>query len=186
MDIRQLPNPPIQVESPLAQMTANERWISRFVEALCRPWIRRTGLHRKKFLIMPRMWTIALYLTLVIVPVLCSPVDVPYSTFSNNVIFTPPSQYTDPRVLYPRTLELQDGTLLATWENYSPEPPLVYFPIYQSNDHGKTWAEVSRVKDTVNSWGLRYQPHLFELRQPFGDFAVGTVLLFREQYPNEP
>ncbi len=51
------------------------------------------------------------------------------ATFSRKVIFAPPANYTDPRVLYPRTVELADVTLLATWENYSPEPPAVYFPI---------------------------------------------------------
>ncbi|KAL2148182.1 hypothetical protein VTH82DRAFT_7463 [Thermothelomyces myriococcoides] len=49
-------------------------------------------------------------------------------TFSQRVIFTPPEDYTDPRVLYARTAQFQDGTLLATWENYSPEPPPVYLP----------------------------------------------------------
>jgi hypothetical protein len=112
-----------------------------------------------------------------------SPSDTPYSVFSNSVIFTPPSRYTDPRVLYARALELRDGTLLATWENYSQEPPLVYFPIYQSTDHGKTWTEISKVQDVVNNWGLRYQPHLFELRQPFGDFPVGTIVLSGNSIP---
>ena len=113
------------------------------------------------------------------------PSETPYSIFSNSVIFTPPSNYTDPRVLYARTLELQDGTLLATWENYSPEPPRVYFPIYQSDDHGKTWAEISKVQDTANNWGLRYQPHLFELRQPFGEFPTGTIILSGNSIPKD-
>ncbi|KAJ3892944.1 BNR/Asp-box repeat protein [Lentinula edodes] len=56
-------------------------------------------------------------------------------------IFVPPSTYTIPRTLYARTLLLEtDGdetdVLLATWENYSPEPP--YFPIFQSTDGGST------------------------------------------------
>jgi len=115
--------------------------------------------------------------------VLALPADAPYATFTNTVIFTPTSQYTDPRVLYPRAIELQDGTLLATWENYSPEPPLVYFPIYQSTDHGRSWSELSRVKDMVNNWGLRYQPNLLELRQAFGSFPAGTVLLAGNSIP---
>lgn len=39
----------------------------------------------------------------------------PFSTFSQNTIFVPGANYTDPRVLYARTVELDDGVLLATW-----------------------------------------------------------------------
>jgi len=106
-----------------------------------------------------------------------------YTTFSNRVIFTPASNFTDPRVLYARTVELSDGTLLATWENYSPEPPIVYFPIYESTDHGASWHEISRVRDTVNGWGLRYQPFLFELPQAVGKFPAGTIVLSGNSIP---
>ncbi len=44
-------------------------------------------------------------------------------------------------------------TLLATWENYSPEPPAVYFPIYESKDAGVSWSLISKVADQVNGWG---------------------------------
>lgn len=71
----------------------------------------------------------------------------PFSTFSNVTIFVPPTNYTDPQVLYARTVELENGVLLATWENYSPEPPLVYFPIFSSIDGGETWHEISKVND---------------------------------------
>ncbi|KAK3941308.1 glycoside hydrolase family 93 protein [Diplogelasinospora grovesii] len=107
------------------------------------------------------------------------------STFSNKVIFTPPTNYTDPRVLYSRTVELLDGTLLATWENYSPEPPLVYFPIYQSKDAGQTWSEIGKVTDQVNGWGLRYQPFLYELPEEFGGFPAGTVLCAGNSIPTD-
>ena len=79
----------------------------------------------------------------------------PFSTFNNTVVFVPPANYTDPRVLYARTVELEGGVLLATWENYSPEPPLVYFPIFKSVDGGESWKEISKVTDQVNGWGLR-------------------------------
>lgn len=75
------------------------------------------------------------------------------TTFSRRVVFTPPSNYTTPRVLYARTAQFKDGTLLATWENYSPEPPPVYFPIFQSTDGGYSWNEISRVQDTANGYG---------------------------------
>lgn len=107
------------------------------------------------------------------------------TTFDNNVIFVPPTDYTDPRVLYARTAELtlNDNTLLATWENYSPEPPLVYFPIYKSVDHGVTWEYISNVTDEVNGWGLRYQPFIYELPVDFGGYKAGTVLVAGNSIP---
>jgi hypothetical protein len=105
--------------------------------------------------------------------------------FNNRVIFTPPSNYTDPRVLYARTAELPDGTLLATWENYSPEPPLVYFPIYQSKDSGASWKQISKITDQVNNWGLRYQPDLYVLPRAFGGLPAGTVLAAGNSIPTD-
>ncbi|CAK7222369.1 hypothetical protein SBRCBS47491_004843 [Sporothrix bragantina] len=110
----------------------------------------------------------------------------PATTFNNKVIFTPPNTYTSPRVLYPRTVQLRDGTLLATWENYSHEPPAVYFPIYQSIDNGSTWAEISHVTDqTPQGWGLRYQPFLYELPADIGSFKAGTVLCAGNSIPTD-
>ena len=89
-------------------------------------------------------------------------------------IYSPPSTYKIPRVLYARTLLTSEKTLLATWEDYGPEPP--YFPIYESKDDGNTWSEIGRVKDQKNGWGLRYQPFLYELSEEFGEFPAGTIL----------
>ncbi|KAF5389645.1 hypothetical protein D9757_004137 [Collybiopsis confluens] len=69
---------------------------------------------------------------------------------TNVTIFKPPSTYKIPRTLYARTLLLESNVLLATWENYSPEPP--YFPIFRSTNGGSTWTEFSRVNDLVNGW----------------------------------
>ncbi|EAQ88275.1 hypothetical protein CHGG_04894 [Chaetomium globosum CBS 148.51] len=106
-------------------------------------------------------------------------------TFTERVVFTPPDNYTDPRVLYARTAQFEDGTLLATWENYSPEPPPVYFPIFRSTDGGYSWKEISRVQDTANGLGLRYQPFLYILDEPFGDFPKDTVLLAGSSIPTD-
>jgi hypothetical protein len=89
-------------------------------------------------------------------------------------IYSPPSSYKIPRVLYARTLLTSDETLLATWEDYGPEPP--YFPIYESKDEGRTWSEIGRVKDQKFGWGLRYQPFLYELPEEYGGFPAGTIL----------
>ncbi|KAK7745882.1 hypothetical protein SLS53_002600 [Cytospora paraplurivora] len=113
------------------------------------------------------------------------PRDDNITTFSDEVIYTPPSDYNTPKVLYARTAELTHSgdVLLATWENYSPEPPLVYFPIYRSDDHGLTWEHISNVTDQVNGWGLRYQPFLYELPEDFAGYAAGTVLLAGNSIP---
>jgi len=109
----------------------------------------------------------------------------PFSTFSNTTVFVPPSNYTTPRVLYARTVELEGGVLLATWENYSPQPPLVYYPIFKSIDGGETWEEISKVTDQVNDWGLRYQPMLYELPEAIGGFEAGTVLVAGNSIPED-
>ena len=75
-----------------------------------------------------------------------------------------------------------------------------YFPIYRSTNGGQTWTEISRVQvswqmnllenradrqDTVNNWGLRYQPQLYVLPQAMGGFAAGTVLLAGNSIPGD-
>jgi hypothetical protein len=106
-----------------------------------------------------------------------------FPTFNNNTIFQSPPNYTVPGTLYARTLELPDGSLLATWENYSPEPPLVYFPIYKSTDGAVTWHEISHVTDQVNVWGLRYQPFLYLLPEPIGELPANSILLAGNSIP---
>ncbi|KAK6084881.1 bnr asp-box repeat domain protein [Seiridium cupressi] len=105
----------------------------------------------------------------------------------NKVIFSPPfnAGWTDPRVLYARVVSLSTGALRATWENYSPEPPLVYFPIYRSTDGGVSWTSIGKVTDTVNDWGLRYQPFLYELPQAIGNYARGTILAAANSIPTD-
>lgn len=109
----------------------------------------------------------------------------PFSTFDDVTVFAPPADYIIPRTLYARTVLLEHGELLATWENYSPENGShhVYFPIYKSVDGGETWKHISNVYDQVNGWGLRYQPFLYELPEAFGGFAAGTVLLAGNSIP---
>lgn len=102
---------------------------------------------------------------------------------SQTTVFSPPANYTTPKVLYARTVELADGTLLATWENYSPEPPMVYYPIFQSKDAGTTWSEISRVEDQVNGWGMRYQPFLYIAPAEIGGYPIGTIFCAGNSIP---
>ncbi|KAJ5080921.1 hypothetical protein N7456_013631 [Penicillium angulare] len=98
------------------------------------------------------------------------------TTFTDNTVFIPDADYTSWKTIYGRSLQLPDDSLLMTWEDYPPEPPLVYFPIYRSIDGGATWSEYSRVQDTQNDWGLRFQPFLYELQNSWGSYAAGTIL----------
>ena len=107
------------------------------------------------------------------------------TTYSSKVIYDPGSSYRTPRTLYARNAVLTDGSILATWENYSPEPPNVYFPIYQSGNDGYTWTALSNVTDTQNGWGLRYQPFLYVLPAAIGGYAAGDLLLAGNSIPSD-
>ncbi|KAJ5409037.1 hypothetical protein N7509_002920 [Penicillium cosmopolitanum] len=95
----------------------------------------------------------------------------PWSTFAENVIYQPDSKNS---VLYPRQVELSDGSLLATASFAGDKTP--YFPIFQSADGGATWSWISNLTDQVNGLGMSAQPALAELPFAVGDFPAGTVL----------
>ncbi|KAH6694061.1 Sialidase [Plectosphaerella plurivora] len=99
------------------------------------------------------------------------------SDFTNNVVFRPGPDYTSWGTIYGRSLQISDGSLLVTWENYPPEPPLMTFPIWKSDDGGVSWYSYRNVSDQVHGWGLRYQPHLYMLQNDIGDFPAGTIIL---------
>ncbi|KAI9730552.1 MAG: hypothetical protein M1834_005793 [Cirrosporium novae-zelandiae] len=108
-----------------------------------------------------------------------------FDTFDPVTVFTPPSDYNSPYVLYARTVQLTNGDLLSTWENYSPEPPLVYFPIFKSTDGGETWTHISNITDQANGWGMRYQPDIFQLTEAIGDYPSGTILCAGNSIPTD-
>jgi hypothetical protein len=88
--------------------------------------------------------------------------------------------------MYPRVLKIKkhegsEGYLLATFEHYMNREPS--FPIYRSTDNGETWSLLSEVEDTKNKFGMRYQPHLFELPQQVGEFPAGTILCAGNSIP---
>ncbi|KFY70376.1 hypothetical protein V499_09219 [Pseudogymnoascus sp. VKM F-103] len=115
-----------------------------------------------------------------------NPVPAAWSTFSNNLVFQPGSDYTSWRTIYARSLQLPDWSLLMTWENYAPEPQTkAWFPIYRSTNGGATWSSYSVIRDTVNGWGLRYQPHLHLLKTEFAGFPAGTILAAGASVPSD-
>ncbi|KAL2062319.1 hypothetical protein VTL71DRAFT_6585 [Oculimacula yallundae] len=108
------------------------------------------------------------------------PSSINWPTFSNVKIFGPGNNYNAPGVLYPRTARI-GNTLFATAENYNPFPP--YSPIYKSTNGGLSWTWVADVKDTVNGWGLTWEPHLYVLPQAIGAYPAGTLLLAIDSVP---
>ncbi|PNS20679.1 Non-structural maintenance of chromosomes element 1 [Sphaceloma murrayae] len=113
----------------------------------------------------------------------------PVQTYSGVVIYQPPANYTEPRTLYARTLEIKErgrNVLLATWENYLPDNnPNPYYPVYESLDNGKSWKERSRLYDQVNGWGARYQPFIYELPENLGTFKKGDILIAGNFIPQD-
>ena len=83
----------------------------------------------------------------------------PYGYFVNNTIYTPIGNES---ITYPRHVELQDGTILATASLRGRRSPAA-LPIFESKDGGASWKWVSDVEDQVNGWGLGAHPALTEL-----------------------
>ncbi|CAE7026043.1 hypothetical protein CFE70_003702 [Pyrenophora teres f. teres 0-1] len=96
----------------------------------------------------------------------------PWGLFTNNTIFQPTG---NDFVSYPRYVELQDGTIIATVRFSGPSPD--YLPIFKSKDGGASWKHVSNITDTVNHWkGVIGHPALVELTEPMGGYDAGTIL----------
>ena len=95
----------------------------------------------------------------------------PFSLITKNTIFAPRSGQ---RTVYPRHVELQDGTLLvaSTLSGNTPS----FFPVFESKDGGISWKWISNITDQVNGWGMPAQPALMELLEPIGGYGIGTIL----------
>jgi hypothetical protein len=50
------------------------------------------------------------------------------------------------------------------------------FPVYRSTDGGTSWTKASAITDTVNGYGMRWNPQLYELPAALGNLPAGTVL----------
>lgn len=106
--------------------------------------------------------------------------------WSSQVMYSSPAGSPNQGSLYARALRLEhsgsaNGTMLATFEQYVTGTPV--FPIYRSTDSGRTWSKLSDVQDTVNGWGLRYQPFLYELPVAVGSYPAGTILAAGNSIP---
>lgn len=108
----------------------------------------------------------------------CSSAPQPFGFFVNNTIYQPIRRES---LTYPRFVELEDGTILAT-ASMSGSTPV--FPVFESKDGGASWKWISDVADTVNGWGMTAQPALAELTEPLGGYAKGTILASGNSWSN--
>jgi len=122
---------------------------------------------------------VALLTAAALVLAVCAPAQA--QTSSVQTVFTPTAAagYVNPGVMYARALTLQhngsaNGTMLSTFEVYTNSTP--YFPVYQSTDGGHSWSYLSRVTDTVNGFGMRWNPQIYELPAALGKLPAGTLL----------
>ncbi|MBE8522420.1 RICIN domain-containing protein [Amycolatopsis sp. H6(2020)] len=104
-------------------------------------------------------------------------------TSGPTTIFQPTAAagYVNPGAMYARSITLHhngeaNGTLVSTFEVYRSAGAPV-FPVYRSGDAGKNWTYVSQVTDTVNGYGMRWNPEIHELPAPLGTLPAGTLLV---------
>jgi hypothetical protein len=95
----------------------------------------------------------------------------PWSYFTNNTIYQTTGEES---ATYPRFVELQDGTIIATTSLSGHSPN--YFPVFESTDGGASWEYISQLRDAVNGWGFSAQPALAVLTEPMGGYEAGTIL----------
>lgn len=113
--------------------------------------------------------------------------------FGPVTLYQPPADRPAPGTLYARAVRLsaapgshqedQPRILLATFEQYVDTMPV--FPIFRSEDDGRTWDQHSSVHDTQNGWGMRYQPFLYQLPRPFAGLPSGAVLCAGNSIPDD-
>src|SRR3954447_19990541 len=109
-------------------------------------------------------------------------------TSTVKTVFAPGSGYVNPGVMYARAVTLHhngdaNGTIVSTFEVYTNTTPV--FPVYRSTDGGGTWAKVSEVTDTVNGYGMRWNPQIYELPAALGNLPAGTLLVSGLSVPGE-
>lgn len=131
-----------------------------------------------------------IYCVLISVIILCLSVFPAYADTDIEVISTTDisaseDNWWDRGVQYGRLLALnnqskeENNVLLATHceLNAGLTENAPGYPIYRSNDNGKTWSIISRVSDTVTGASSEWNPTLFELSKPCGDYPSGTIIL---------
>jgi hypothetical protein len=103
----------------------------------------------------------------------------PWSYFVNNTIYQTTGRES---ITYPRYIELEDGTIIATASLSGNTPG--YFPVFESKDGGASWEYISDLHDQVNGWGMSAQPALTELTKELGGYPAGTILASGNSWSN--
>ena len=93
-------------------------------------------------------------------------------------------------ILYPKSAQLEDGTLVATFERSVGDPVGQTMPIYRSTDYGTTWESLSEVQSpAVLTKGTNREaefakytsawtnPYLYVMPETVGGLSKGTLLL---------
>ncbi|WP_460070430.1 RICIN domain-containing protein [Streptomyces sp. YKOK-I1] len=108
------------------------------------------------------------------------------STANLYVAANPAACNKNPCVLYPKSAQLPDGRIVATFEDSESAPVGQTMPVYKSDDDGTTWAKLADIQapaylsnDTqyakyTSNWT---NPYLYVLPQKVGNLAEGTLLL---------
>lgn len=102
------------------------------------------------------------------------------------ILYSPPGDAPNTGANYPRVIALQhnpgmEGHLIATFSRRGPS-----YLIFRSIDNGESWHLWSDLKQTKRedpTWGMNYQPILFELPQQVGEFPAGTVMAAGLSFP---
>ena len=108
--------------------------------------------------------------------------DLPYSFEIENVstVFQPDNENNTTVCEYPSIIKLchqkneeNNGKLLVAFEKWGDT-----YPVFESNDDGKTWQQITTVKDNLNKgyWN-EWMPFLYELPADIGNFEKGTIIL---------
>ncbi|CZT51128.1 related to BNR/Asp-box repeat domain protein [Rhynchosporium secalis] len=110
----------------------------------------------------------------------CVPSVQPFGYFNNNTIYQTTGKEA---ITYPRFIELDDGTVVAT-ASLQGSKGLSYFPIFESKDGGAHWEYISDLRDQVNGWGFSAQPALTQLTEDLGDYKAGTIMAAGNSWSN--
>jgi hypothetical protein len=105
---------------------------------------------------------------------------IPARAFGPSVLFSPTSScsasYCD---LYPKSVQLANGTILVAFEDDTQPTATQTFPIYSSTNNGATWSYFSSVpySGPRRGWVNWTNPFFYTLPQAIGTMPAGTLLL---------
>jgi hypothetical protein len=93
-------------------------------------------------------------------------------------------------ILYPKSAQLENGTLVATFERSVGDPVGQTMPVYSSSDYGTSWTHLSDVKSPAeltkgtkreaefSKWTSAWtNPYLYVMPETVGSLTKGTLLL---------